>query len=58
MKENKGWFLRWPWNVIIYLLLFLVLRLFAVPIILILMQIQQKNNPHGISEGYCLNPGV
>ncbi len=55
MKENKGWFLRWPWNVIIYLLLFLVLRLFAVPIILILMQIQQKNNPHGISEGYCLN---
>ena len=44
MKENKGWFLRWPWNVIIYLLLFLVLRLFAVPIILILMQIQQKNN--------------
>lgn len=55
MEEKKGRFLRWPWNVVIYVLLALVLRIFAVPVILILMWIQRKNNPHGISEGYCLS---
>lgn len=55
MKEKKGGFLRWPWNVVIYLLLVLALRIFAIPVILVLMWIQQKNNPHGISEGYCLS---
>lgn len=56
MKEKKaGGFLRWPWNVVIYVALFLVLRLFAVPIILVLMWVQQKNNPHGVEEGYCLS---
>ena len=60
MKEEnneKGGirFLRWPWNIVIYLLLIVVLRIFAIPIILILMRVQQKNNPHGIAEGYCLS---
>lgn len=55
MEEKKGRFLRWPWNVVIYVLLALVLRIFAVPVILILMWIQRKNNPHGILEGYCLS---
>lgn len=55
MEEKKGRFLRWPWNVVVYVVLFLVLRLFAVPIILILMSMQKKNNPHGIEEGYCLS---
>lgn len=55
MEEKKGRFLRWPWNVVIYVLLALVLRIFAVPVILILMWVQRKNNPHGISEGYCLS---
>ena len=55
MKEKKGGFLRWPWNVIIYVLLAVVLRLFAIPVILILMAIQRKNNPHGAAEGYCLS---
>ena len=35
-KEKKGGFLRWPWNVIVYVLLVLVLRIFAIPVILIL----------------------
>lgn len=55
MKEKKGSFLRWPWNVVIYVLLFLVLRIFAIPVILILMWVQRKNNPHGEEEGFCLS---
>ena len=55
MKKKKGGFLRWPWNVVVYVLLFAVLRLFAVPIVLILMAVQRKNNPHGVEEGYCLS---
>lgn len=55
MKKEKGGFLRWPWNVVIYALLLLALRLFAVPIILALLALQRKNNPHGAAEGYCLS---
>lgn len=55
MKEKKGGFLRWPWNIVIYVLLAVSLRLLAIPIILILMSIQRKNNPHGVTEGYCLS---
>lgn len=55
MKEKKGVFLRWPWNVVVYVLLFLALRLFAVPVILLLMGMQQRNNPNGVAEGYCLS---
>ncbi len=57
MKEKGGGpaFLRWPWNALIYILLAIVLRIFAIPVILILMHIQRKNNPHGAAEGYCLS---
>ena len=55
MEEKKGGFLRWPWNIFIYVLLAAALRLFAIPVILILMSIQRKNNPHGVAEGYCLS---
>ena len=55
MKEKKGGFFRWPWNVVVYVLLFAALRLFAIPIILILLAVQRKNNPHGVEEGYCLS---
>ncbi|MCM1236388.1 MAG: hypothetical protein NC489_40425 [Ruminococcus flavefaciens] len=54
MKEKKGGFLRWPWNIVIYALLLIALRLFAIPVILILMRVQQKSNPYGVQEGYCL----
>lgn len=57
MKESKGGanFLRWPWNIVIYIVLILVLRIFSVPVILLLMWIQNKANPHGAAEGYCLS---
>lgn len=55
MKEKKGGILRWPWNIIIYTALVLVLRIFAIPVILILLWVQRKNNPHGEAEGYCLS---
>lgn len=53
-KKNRS-FLRWPWNVVIYILLAVVFRIFSIPIILFLVWYQQKNNPHGIAEGYCLS---
>lgn len=55
MKEKKGGFLRWPWNIVLYAALFAVLRLFAIPVILILIWVQRKNNPHGVEEGFCLS---
>ena len=56
VKEKKGGgFLRWPWNVVVYVLLAAVLRLFAIPVILVLLCIQRKNDPHGVEEGYCLS---
>ncbi len=54
-KENKGGFLRWPWNAVVYVLLAVTLRLFAIPVILLLMGLQRRNNPHGQAEGYCLS---
>lgn len=53
--KKNSFFLHWPWNVIVYIILAIALRLFAIPIILVIMGIQKKNNPHGIQEGYCLS---
>ena len=56
-EKNKScprW-LSWPWNVVIYVALFLVLRIFAIPFILILIAIRGKYSPHGAAEGYCLS---
>lgn len=54
-EKKKRSFLRWPWNVVIYVLLAVVFRIFSIPIILFLMWYQRKNNPHGAAEGYCLS---
>ena len=48
-------FLRWPWNIVVYLLLAVVFRIFAIPLILALTWFQNKQNPHGAAEGYCLS---
>ncbi len=48
-------FLRWPWNIVVYLLLAVVFRIFAIPLILVLAWFQNKQNPHGAAEGYCLS---
>ena len=55
VNEKKYGFLCWPWNIVIYAVLLIALRLFAIPVILILMWVQQKNNPNGAQEGYCLS---
>lgn len=57
MEERKRgpFFLRWPWNAVVYVLLVLVLRIFAIPVILLLMRMRRKNDPHGAAEGYCLS---
>lgn len=54
-EKKKRSFLRWPWNVVIYVLLAVVFRIFSIPIILFLMWYQRRNNPHGAAEGYCLS---
>ena len=48
-------FFRWPWNVMICVLLVLFLRIFSIPFLLIFAGIQKKCNPHGEAEGYCLS---
>lgn len=47
-------FLRWPWSLLVYLLLIVLLRLWAIPAILLLTTWQKKNQPDGPEEGYCL----
>lgn len=56
MEEKKPhrFYLKWPWNVVVYVLLAIVLRLFAIPVILLLMWWNKKQQPDGPEEGYCL----
>ena len=53
--RGPGFILYWPWNVLLYLVLVWYLRLYAAPLILGLMWLQRRNNPHGAAEGYCLS---
>jgi len=52
--EKKRFCLKWPWNLIVYILLVLALRVFAVPVILLLMAWNKKQQPDGPEEGWCL----
>ena len=61
MEEKKGskspkshFYLKWPWNVLVYILLVIVLRIFAIPVILLIMRWNKKQQPDGPAEGYCL----
>lgn len=54
-KKKLSRFLRWPWIIIIYILLAAFLRLLSIPIILLLVWFQRKKNPYGAAEGYCLS---
>ena len=47
-------YLKWPWNVIVYIVLAVVLRIFAVPLILLIMWWNKKQQSDGPEEGYCL----
>lgn len=52
--QKKRFYLKWPWNVIVYILLVVVLRIFAIPFILLIMWWNKKQQPDGPEEGYCL----
>ncbi len=45
--------LKWPWNVVVYVALALILRIFSIPVILLLMAWNKKQQPDGPEEGYC-----
>ena len=50
----KRFYLKWPWNIIVYILLVVLLRIFAIPLILLIMWWNKKQQPDGPEEGYCL----
>ena len=50
----KRFYLKWPWNVLVYIVLVVVLRIFAIPVILLIMWWNKKQQPDGPEEGYCL----
>ena len=56
LKETskKRFYLKWPWNVIVYVLLVVALRIFAIPLILLIMWWNRRQQPDGPEEGYCL----
>ena len=49
-KKDIPW-LRWPWNVIIYIFLVLLLRIFAIPVILLLMGYKKSMSRRGRLRG-------
>ena len=51
---KKHFYLKWPWNVIVYILLAAALRIFAIPLILLIMWWNRRQQPDGPEEGYCL----
>lgn len=53
-KTKKRMYLKWPWNLVGYVLLVVLLRIFAIPVILLLMWWNKKQQPDGPAEGYCL----
>lgn len=53
-NQKKRFYLRWPWNVLVYVLLAVSLRIFSIPVILLLMWWNRKQQPDGPEEGYCL----
>lgn len=52
--SKKRFYLKWPWNVLIYIILVVLLRIFAIPVILLIMWWNKKQQPDGPEEGYCL----
>ena len=52
--KKKRFYLKWPWNVVVYIFLVVLLRIFAIPFILLIMWWNKKQQPDGPEEGYCL----
>ncbi|MCI8511681.1 MAG: hypothetical protein HFE83_06745 [Lachnospiraceae bacterium] len=53
-KKSGGFYLKWPWNVVVYVLLVIVFRILAIPLIMAVMAWNKKQQPNGPEEGYCL----
>ena len=54
MDGKKKFYLKWPVNLIVYILLVILLRIFAIPVILLIMWWNKKQQPDGPEEGYCM----
>ena len=52
--SKKRFYLKWPWNVLVYIILVVLLRIFAIPVILLILWWNKKQQPDGPEEGYCL----
>ncbi len=52
--SQKRFYLKWPWDLVLYILLAVVLRIFSIPVILLIMWWNKKQQPDGPEEGYCL----
>lgn len=55
MDEKKKFYLKWPFNLIVYILLVVLLRVFAIPVIMLIMWWNKKQQPEGPEGGYCLD---
>ena len=53
-SSNKRFYLKWPWNLLVYIILVVVFRIFSIPLILLIMWWNKKQQPDGPAEGYCL----
>ena len=53
--EKKKFYLKWPFNLIVYIVLVIVLRVFAIPVILLIMWWNKKQQPDGPDGGYCMD---
>ena len=54
-SSKKRFYFKWPWNVVVYIVLAVSLRIFAIPVILLIMRWNKKQQPDGPEEGYCLH---
>lgn len=57
LQENetkKRIYLPWPWSLLVYIILVVVLRIFSIPFILLIWWWNKKQQPNGPAEGYCL----
>ena len=51
-KKKKQFYLKWPWNLVVYILLVILFRVFSIPLILLLMWWNKKQQPGGPAESY------
>lgn len=52
--KKKGFHIKWPWDILLYILLVAVLRVFAIPVIIFLVSQNRKSAPDGPNDGYCM----